>query len=171
MPYFEKIEKLNPKDKEVHLFLYDIYRKQNKDDLAYQKALTLIKLGSKEKGYYDFLFTYLNNKKDYKSMIEVFEKGLKAFPEEISFREYLIVAYLNSGEEALAGDQMKEILKKRPDDIPLLLRLARLQEKQGKPKEALESYKRIIEISPGHEEAEEAYLRLRFEVLPDETVR
>jgi hypothetical protein len=61
---------------------------------------------------------------------------------------------------------IKEILKTRPDDVPLLLQGARLEEKLGRKKEALELYKRIIEVSPGHEEAERTYLRLRLEILP-----
>ena len=57
---------------------------------------------------------------------------------------------------------MTEILKRRPNDIDLLLNLARLREKHGQFKAALDAYRRVIEISPDHEEAEEAYLRLRL---------
>ena len=35
-------------------------------------------------------------------------------------------------------------------------------------KEALKVYKDILEMAPDHEEAEEAYLKLRFKVLPRE---
>jgi len=47
----------------------------------------------------------------------------------------------------------------------LLLQLARLQENQGNAKEAMETYKKVLEISPGLQEAEEAYLRLRLKEL------
>jgi tetratricopeptide (TPR) repeat protein len=66
----------------------------------------------------------------------------------------------------MAMTQIDDILKVRPNDVPLLLQAAKLAEKLGRKKDALEYYKKIIEISPGHEEAEAAYLKLRLEVLP-----
>ena len=66
---------------------------------------------------------------------------------------------------------MEEIIKGKPKDINLLLHLARLSEKHGDLVRALEAYKRIIEISPGYEEAEEAYLRLRLEGVRDERAK
>jgi tetratricopeptide (TPR) repeat protein len=49
--------------------------------------------------------------------------------------------------------------------VQTLLQLARLYEKLGKPSDALKIYKRILDLSPENEEAEEAYLRLRMENL------
>jgi tetratricopeptide (TPR) repeat protein len=74
----------------------------------------------------------------------------------------LLFAYLKTGKDDLAVKQIKELLKTKPKDIDLLLQMARLLEKGGNVTEALETYKAIITISPDHEEAEEAYLRLRL---------
>jgi cytochrome c-type biogenesis protein CcmH/NrfG len=65
-------------------------------------------------------------------------------------------------------EQLREMLQKRPDDPALMLQLARLLEKQGKASDALETYKKILSVAPGHEEAGQAYLRLRLKVLPIE---
>jgi tetratricopeptide (TPR) repeat protein len=46
------------------------------------------------------------------------------------------------------------------------LQLAELEEEKGNLEKALEAYKKVLDISPGHKEAEEAYLRLRLEALP-----
>ena len=46
--------------------------------------------------------------------------------------------------------------------------MAKLLENQGRIKDALNVYENILEIAPGHEEAEEAYLRLRLKVLPQQ---
>ncbi len=83
----------------------------------------------------------------------------------LDLREYLILAYLKTGKEDLAVKEMNHVLKIRPKDITLLLQLAKLHEKQGRDKEALKVYGKILDISPGHSEAEKAYLRLRFKVL------
>ncbi len=75
---------------------------------------------------------------------------------------------MKTGKEALAIKQIEAILKARPKDVDLLLHLARLREKQEKYAEALKAYKKIIEISPDHEEAEESYLRLRLKGIRGE---
>jgi tetratricopeptide (TPR) repeat protein len=164
LSYFKKFLTFRPKDPEVHDFLFDIYRRQKKDQLASVEAQTLIKLRPKEIRYYHFLFQYLNNQGDFKKMIETMKDGTQSHPKSSDLRRYLILAYLKTGDEQLAIDQIDEILKIRPNDIVSLLQLAKLKEKQGNSKESLESYQKIADISPGHEEAEEAYLRLLLQL-------
>ena len=168
LPYFQKFEKSHPKDVEVHSFLFDIYGRQKKDQHAYKEALILLGLKPEEINYYHYLFEYLNNHGNYTKIIEIMKNGLRFHPKNIDMRGYLVLAYLKTGKEDLAIGEIHEILKIKPKDITLLLQLARLSEKQEKFKEALEAYKKIIDISPGHEEAEESYLRLRLKVLPKE---
>jgi len=162
LSYFEKWIKSHPNDAEAHGILFDIYKRLKKDKPAFDEAQTLIRLRPKEIGYYLFVFEYLNSRKDYKKIIAVLKKGLRSHPKNTDLREYLILAYLKTGKEDLAMAQMNILLKKKPKDISLLLQLARLKEKHGKLKEALQTYKKIMDISPGHEKAEESYLRLRL---------
>jgi tetratricopeptide (TPR) repeat protein len=159
---FERYVRSHPKDVTVHRILFDIYKKQKNDSLALKEAQTLIEISPKEISPYYYMFNYLNAKGDYENIVSFMEKGIKANPQQTDLRDYLLLAYLKTGKELLAIKQLEEILKVRPRDIGILLPLARLQEKHGKFAEALGAYRRIIEISPGHEEAEEAYLRLRL---------
>jgi tetratricopeptide (TPR) repeat protein len=108
------------------------------------------------------LFEYLDGHGNYEKMIELMEEGLKSLPENPDLREYLAVAYLKTGKESLAIAEMEKILKSKPKDLSLLLRLAKLKEKQEDFEGALEAYKKILDISPDHEEAGEAYLGLRI---------
>ena len=121
-----------------------------------------VELKPKEIRHYHFIFDHLNASGDYDNMIRVMKKGVKANPGDTDLKEYLGLAYLKTGKEDLAISQIKEILGFKPKDINLLLHLAKLQEKHGEFAQALEAYKKIIDISSGHEEAEEAYLRLRL---------
>lgn len=164
LSYFNTFLTFRPKDPEVHDFLFDIYRREKKDQLAYKEAQTLIKLRPKEIRYYHFLFEYLNNQGDYKTMIETMKDGIQSHPKSIDLRRYLILAYLKTGDEQLAINQIDEILKIKPNDIISLLQLAQLKEKQGKLKESLESYNRIMDISPDHEKAKEASLRILLQL-------
>ena len=163
---FQRYAKSHPKDVEVRSFLFDIYRRQKQEALAFKEAQVLLKLKPDDMGLYSYLFDYLNARGDYRTLIKIMKDGLKAHPENTELQEYLILAYLKTGQEDLAAKQMRAVLKTKPEDLTLLLQLAKLDEKRGKLKEALATYQRIIEISPGHEEAEEAYLRLRLEALP-----
>jgi tetratricopeptide (TPR) repeat protein len=157
---FKTYLKSNSKDAVAHAFVFDIYRKQKKDKLAFEQAQTLIRLKPKEISYYHFLFEYLEGLGDYEKIIEIMGQGLKSSPENPDLMEYLVVAYLKTGKESLATAEMENILKIKPKDLPLLLRLAKLKEKQEDFEGALKTYKKILDISPDHEEAEEAYLRL-----------
>jgi tetratricopeptide (TPR) repeat protein len=162
LPYFVRYLSLHPGDQEIHAILFDIYKKEGNGTEAFQQAQTLMELRPQEMDPYHFSFEYLQEKGSFEELSRVMEKGLHVNPERVELREYLIVAYLKLGRDEPAALQMEEILKARPDDVKLLGDLARLREKQGNLQEALHAYKRLIDLSPGHREAEEAYLRLRL---------
>ena len=108
------------------------------------------------------MFESLRAKGAYKKILRIMKKAVKVYPRKIVFREYLVLACLKTGKENQAASQMEKILKTRPKDLDLLLQLARLREKNNNIKAAAKAYKRVIDISPEHEEASEAYLRLRL---------
>lgn len=166
--YFKEYVTRHPKDKDTHTFLFDIYKKQKKWEAAFSEAQTLIALDPKETAPYFYIFEYFNNRGEFEKMIEVTGKGLKGHPDNTEMREYLVLAYLKTGKDDQALKEMQEILTVRPKDVPLLLQTAKLHEKQGNWKSALDTYKRVLDLRPGHEEAEEAYLRMRLKVLPRE---
>jgi len=162
LDYLTRYIKNNPKDVGVHEILFDIYKRQKNNKMAFEEAKTIVKLKPGKVDFYHFMFDYLNSQSNYKEMIRVLEQGVKSNPAQRKLREELLFAYLKTGREDLAVEQMAALLKIKPNDTGLLLQMARLFEKQGKLSEALEVYKKIIQISPNNEEAEEAYLRLRL---------
>jgi tetratricopeptide (TPR) repeat protein len=163
--YFETYLKNHPKDTETLRFLFDLYKKEKKDDSAFATAKALLSLNPGDPAPYPFVFEYLNARNDFKQMAEIMETGIQAHPENVDLRQYLVFALLKMGQEDAASTQLAQLAKLKPKDVNLLLQLARLQESQGKVKEATETYKRVLEISPGLQEAEDAYLRLRLEEL------
>jgi tetratricopeptide (TPR) repeat protein len=166
--YFESYVKAHPKDASVHGILFDIYKKQKKEDMAFNQARALIELRPGDVGPYHYIFDYLNSRGHYNRIVHFMDMGLEANPDQTDLRAYLVLVYVKTGKDKLAIKQIEEILKVRPKDLKLLMHLARLREKNGDLGGAMEAYKRIIDISPGHEEAEEAYLRLRLRRVRDE---
>jgi len=158
--YFEKYSKLFPKDKDIHSFLFDIYRKNGDEAKAFQEAQVLIQLDLKKTEPYHFIFTYLNDRNEYNKIIGIMEKGIGIFPNNADIRQYLIVAYLKTGQEKKAVDQLVTLLKIKPDDVSLWLQLAQLQEKLGNNRSALQSLEKALEISPDHKTAKDVYMGL-----------
>ncbi len=165
LPYLVRYVKKHPGDTETHGLLMDIYRKLEKPEKAYLEALTLTKLGTKDLDTYLYATEYLSGRGEYKSMIPLVQRGLKIHPNALELRDHLVVAYLKTGMEKEAGAEMERILKYRPKDLKLLQSFARLKEKQGDYRGAVDAYKRILGLDPGNEEAQNAYLRLRLKVM------
>jgi len=165
LSHFETYLENHPRDVETLRFLFDLYKKEKKEDSAFATARTLLSLNAGEPAPYPFVFEYLNARNDFKSMAEIMETGVQARPENVELRQYLLFALLKLGKEEAAVAQLAQLATLKPKDVNLLLQLAKLQENQGNVKEAMETYKKVVEISPDHQEAEEAYLRLRLKEL------
>jgi cytochrome c-type biogenesis protein CcmH/NrfG len=108
------------------------------------------------------MFERLRAGNAYEKIIRIMKQAVGAYPKEAAIRGYLIFAYLKTGKDGQAMEQMEAILKLRPDDLDLWLELARLREKTNDMAGAARAYQRVLELSPEHTEASEAYLRLRL---------
>ncbi|HJX34373.1 MAG TPA: tetratricopeptide repeat protein [Desulfatiglandales bacterium] len=168
LPYLERYVQSSPDDSDARSILFDIYKRQKKDDLAYKEASAIIRLKTNETDCYQYIFDYLNKKKRYSEIAGIMEAGVKANPKDVNVRKYLIISYLNTGKEDKALTQIKAVLDLTPDDTALLMQLAKLYEKRDRPDEALAAYRKVLDISPDNKEAEEAYLDLRLKTLPNE---
>jgi len=163
IPIMQKGLQANPKGVALREYLISAYLKTGKDDHAVRQMEKL--LNARPKNIDPLIieiFESLRAKGAYAKIFRIMKRAVKAYPRKIIFREYLVLACLKTGKEDQAASQMEEILKARPKDLDLWLQLARLREKNNNIEGAAKAYKRIIEISPEHDEASEAYLRLRL---------
>jgi len=163
IPLLQKGLKTNPKATSIKKYLISAYLKTGKDDLAMGQMKELL---SEKPQDVDFLiqeiFESLRARKAYEEILDIMKRAVEAYPEDVNYRGYLVFAYLKTGKEPQAMEQMEEILKLRPNDLDLWLQLARLREKNNQIAGAVRAYKRVLEISPENTEASEAYLRLRL---------
>ena len=163
IPLMLKGLQANPKKVALREYLVSAYLKTGKDDEAVRQMEEILNAKPKEiDPLLMDMFENLRAKGAYKKILRIMKKAVKVYPRKIVFREYLVLACLKTGKENQAASQMEKILKTRPKDLDLLLQLARLREKNNNIEAAAKAYKRILDISPEHEEASEAYLRLRL---------
>jgi len=163
IPIMQKGLEANPKEIDLREYLASAFLKTGRYDRAVGQMEVILKARPKEIDPLLLdMFETLRAKGAYDKILRIMKKAVKAYPRKIIFREFLVLACLKTGKEDQAASQMEEILKARPKDLDLLLQLARLREKNGDIEGAAKAYKRIIDISPDHDEASEAYLRLRL---------
>ncbi len=164
IPLLEMGLKKNPEEIRINEHLASAYLKAGKVDLGIREIEKLLMNKQIQvDSLLQELFEILVVRKDYQEIIDVIKKANTVDPKNIILREYLIFAYLKTGKENQAINEMEEILKEKPDDMVLWLQLARLSEKKRQIPKAVKAYKRVLELSPEHPEASEAYLRLRLE--------
>lgn len=108
---------------------------------------------------------------NFSSSLRYLKKYVTVAPKDADAHEILFDIYKRQKDRKMAFQEAQILLDLRPKDIDLWLSLARLREKYGEFAKALEAYRRVIEISPNHEEAAEAYLRLRLRGVEDEGTR
>jgi len=165
LSYFEKLVEIDPQDLQARESLFNIYQRQKKKELAFMQAEQLVKLKPKKVSYYEYLFNYLLDQSRFDQAAQYMRAGVEANPENLELRKNLVLAYLKLGKNDLAAKELEQAVKLRPSDTDLLHQLATLKESAGDLEGAFDSYKKILAISPDDEKAEEAYLKLRFELL------
>ena len=164
IPILEKGAQKNPDQILMNEYLAMAYLKAGKVDQGAREIEKLLRKESpKALPLIHELFEILAARKNYQAIIEIMKKGVKFDPKNITLREYLVFAYLKTGKETRAISEMEKILKEKPGDMALWLQLARLTEKKNQIPKSIKAYRRVLDLSPEHPEASEAYLRLRLE--------
>jgi len=163
--YFERLVTIDPKDTQAREALFDIYQRQKRNDLAFNQAIRLIKFFPKKIAYYSYIFNHLTALDEFEQLAQYMIMGVKANPKNTELRQYLILAYLKLKKNELAVKEIMEALKLRPNNTNLLHQLAKIHEGTDNLDQALQVYKRILDISPDDEKAGKEYLRLRLKLL------
>ncbi|MBW2090509.1 MAG: tetratricopeptide repeat protein [Deltaproteobacteria bacterium] len=163
--YMEELARLDPNDYEAKQFLFEIYRRQNKEKEAYRLAKELTRLAPEFESSYDFIFNYLDQRGYYQDLANQAAQWISRRPQSIKFREYLAYAHIKQNKLDLVVQDYEAMLKIKPKDVSLMLKLAQLYEGVGKIDAAIKMYDQILKIEPDYEQAAQARLRLSLERL------
>jgi len=163
IPLLQKGIAANPRQTVLKKYLAMAFLKAGEEDRAIGQLEQI--LPEKPRGMATLLhdlFERMKAKGAYDPLIHIMKKAVDAYPEDPVYRGYLVFAFLETGKEIEAMAQMEAILKLTPKDLDLWLQLARLREKTQDMAGAAKAYQRVLELSPEHPEASEAYLKLRL---------
>ena len=161
----ERLLKDSPEDKNLLELRFFICRKEGLNSEAVDTALKIIETGAGKKEMFHFLFEFFNSVPDYQKISSLMEQAVVQFPDEISFREYLVSALVQLSRYDDAIKVFEEIIDLSPENINRLLNLAMLLEKTGRIEDSKKIYARILSVDPENRIAEEAYLRLSIELI------
>jgi len=85
--------------------------------------------------------------------IELYKKGAKTFPDDARFPRALGNLYYGRSLYSLARDEYKKVESLLPDNVPVLIRLARTAGYLNRNAESVSLYERVLEIDPDNKDA------------------
>jgi tetratricopeptide (TPR) repeat protein len=82
--------------------------------------------------------------------VDYFQRSLDAHPDNRAVWIGLALSYGKARDFSRAQQVLEQASQRFPDDPDLLYQLAEMQERQGRPREALETLRRLVARYPGH---------------------
>ncbi|WP_170920453.1 tetratricopeptide repeat protein [Desulfacinum hydrothermale] len=162
---FAKVARLEPDNPEPLHYLLAL-RQKRKDAKGQVPILRrLVELEKDNLSYYDTLFVLYDQAKDYDQILKLFEKAVQDHPQVVAFHQYILYAALKKGDKKKALHCLEQLSRLMPKEVKYLRQAARIHESLGQYRQALEKTKRILDVSPGDEQAKEDYLRLKLLLL------
>ncbi len=162
---FERLARLDPGDTRVQTYLLDIYRKQKNEKGELETLKTLARLEKDNKAYHEAIFAHYDEKKDYKSIRSYFQGVAGENANSVQIRNYLLYAALKQGDKNGAVKELEALARLQPREKKHLRQAADLYEAMGKWAEASKKYERLMELDPGDNGAQDAYLRLQLKAI------
>jgi tetratricopeptide (TPR) repeat protein len=159
---FGVVLKLDNKDIDAREYLLEVYRRQKKPRQALAVLEKLIELRPNHWPYYAKAFELYDQLKAYEEMTKTLARAVGKLPEQPELRYFLGISYEKRNLLVEAIHQFEVVVKLAPKNTTYLMRLAGLYEQIGKSKEALKTYKRVLEVDPENPEAQDSYLRLKM---------
>jgi len=108
---------------------------------------------SYESYYYYILGYQAALSHDWEVALKNYKNALELAPRSIYLRTQIGYALYYSGQASEAVALLEEILKESPDDMRTLLLAGEIYKSQRKIQEAIKTYKKIVKIDPGNNDA------------------
>lgn len=105
--------------------------------------------------YNSLIYIYTNNEatKDDEKAMAILEKAQEQFPEEGDYLKNQITLLINAEKYDQAEQKLSQAIEQEPDNAMMYYNRGYLFEQMGKGEQAVESYKKAIEIDPQYFDA------------------
>ena len=152
--YFEKAMAAKPEDTTAYLYAGISAQSSGDYDKAEENYLSLLDLGYKNEDIYNFLINVnLTEKKNPDKALEYLQAAREAYPENNEFLKREIVILINEERSDEAENKLTEAIAADPDDPQLYYNRGYLFEQMGKNEDAVNSYKKALELNPDYFDA------------------
>lgn len=146
--------KAHPSDTSVLMLAGTYYLGTDRPDTGLVFLKRNIELHPEVKSARSAYMTRLYMLQRWDELIEAAIESAKAFPDEAPLKEYLAIAYWQSGDIASAIKVYEEILRMIPDDHPMMINclasIGDLYHESGNRKKAYSSYEKGLKINPDY---------------------
>jgi len=152
--YFEKAMAAKPEDTTAYLYAGISAQSSGNYDKAEENYLSLLDLGYKNEDIYNFLINVnLTEKKNPDKALEYLQAAREAYPENNEFLKREIVILINEERTDEAENKLAEAIAEDPNDPQLYYNRGYLFEQMGRNEDAVNSYKKALELNPDYFDA------------------
>jgi len=137
-----------------------VLKKMNQDDAALAEFRKAVETGPLNASAHLYLGQELAERGQYAEAEAELKESVRLLP-NLMAQQQLVDLLLKTGKEAEAKSLLQQMAAQFPYDGATHLKLARLREKDGNTKEALQEYQKALEVDPANSEARDGVARLK----------
>lgn len=152
--YFGKALEVKPADTTAALYAGVAAQQMGDRDLAADFFYKLVEHNNADEDIYQTLIAYeADYKENYEKAEEVLKKAQEKFPENVEFKKQEVNLLLRQDKTAEARESLAQAIANEPDNADLYFNLGFLNEELENREEAVEAYKKALEVDPSHKSA------------------
>lgn len=156
----KRAARLKPEDSRAGLLLYATLAGLGRWPEAVAQAASLQKKHPGDLSIIDKVYPALSEHRP-EDMAKLLDAAIKASPDKAKLYMLRAALALGADQPAKAAEVLEAGVKAAPGDLEMLRSLARVYESNGRVKQALETWSRVLDQAPEDEDARENYLRLK----------
>ncbi len=156
---------LKPDNAEIIKYIVKIYHDQKKPEEELKALEKLISLEPNNILHYESYFNVANEAKKILNLENIMNQCVQNNPEEPKCYDMLLFTLLKHKKKKEAAKILQKLISLKPNNLDLILQLAKLNYDTRNYDEALENLRKYLEAKPDDTKAKNLYLQVRLKLL------